>query len=307
MSSSAANASTLVTWLRAAGETTRLRLLALCAERDLSVSDLAMALRQSEPRVSRHLKILSAAGLIERLRHGQWVHYQVVRAGAMAAFVQGLIAQLDRTDPVFMRDRESLCGAGKDAPLGVTAQTRLGRALRAFLATGGARKTTGSVLIIGLEHPEILTAIDSAQQRVAIARSRRAAQAARALAEREGLSCRVLTGAQESISARDTERAGRPFDAIVLERLAPATQDLSQDLAVARQALVPGGRLWLFAEYESFESPPGRLPEHPLGKIRRILSEAGFVCEQLSPIEADGEHLLAASAIAAQESNMRVA
>ncbi|HYL70751.1 MAG TPA: ArsR family transcriptional regulator, partial [Candidatus Dormibacteraeota bacterium] len=54
----------LVTWLRAAGEPTRLRLLALTADAALSVSDLAQAVKQSEPRVSRHLKILTEAGLL---------------------------------------------------------------------------------------------------------------------------------------------------------------------------------------------------------------------------------------------------
>jgi DNA-binding transcriptional ArsR family regulator len=61
----------LLTWLRAAGEPTRLRLLALCAARELSVSDIAQIVGQSEPRVSRHLKILGDARLIERLRQGQ--------------------------------------------------------------------------------------------------------------------------------------------------------------------------------------------------------------------------------------------
>src|SRR5688572_28129504 len=98
----------LVVWLRAAGEVTRLRLLALCAERDLSVSDLATAIGQSEPRVSRHLKILSEAGLIARVRQGQWVHYQLSRTGLAVGFVQGLLAQLDRSDPLFVRDRERL-------------------------------------------------------------------------------------------------------------------------------------------------------------------------------------------------------
>ena len=64
----------LVQWLRATGEPTRLRLLALCGHGSLSVSDLADAIGQSEPRVSRHLRILTEAGLIERERQGQWVH-----------------------------------------------------------------------------------------------------------------------------------------------------------------------------------------------------------------------------------------
>ncbi|HLY53634.1 MAG TPA: metalloregulator ArsR/SmtB family transcription factor, partial [Steroidobacteraceae bacterium] len=65
----------MLAWLKAAGEPSRLRLLALCIERSLSVSDLAHALRQSEPRVSRHLKILCAAGLLSRTREGQRVRY----------------------------------------------------------------------------------------------------------------------------------------------------------------------------------------------------------------------------------------
>src|SRR5581483_12484436 len=97
-------------WLKAAGEDSRLRLLALCARQELSVSDLAEALRQSEPRVSRHLRILCEAGLLERLRQGQWVHYRLTHNAAAAGFVQGLLAQVDRNDPLFARDRERAFG-----------------------------------------------------------------------------------------------------------------------------------------------------------------------------------------------------
>ena len=48
--------------LRAAGEGTRLRILALLAEAELTVSDLTKILRQSQPRISRHLKLLAEAG-----------------------------------------------------------------------------------------------------------------------------------------------------------------------------------------------------------------------------------------------------
>src|SRR3979409_186853 len=94
----------LIAWLRAAGEPSRLRLLALCDQGDLSVSDLADALGQSEPRVCRHLRILSDAGLIERLRNGQWVHYRMASSTPAASFVKGLLAQLNRGDPLFTRD-----------------------------------------------------------------------------------------------------------------------------------------------------------------------------------------------------------
>jgi DNA-binding transcriptional ArsR family regulator len=297
----------LVGWLRAAGEPTRLRLLALCAERDLSVSDLAMALRQSEPRVSRHLKILSEAGLIARLRQGQWVHYQVAREGTAAAFIQGLLAQLDRNDPLFVRDRESLRVKGGDVPHAANTSSRLGRALTSFMDKDGT-VAPSSVLLLGIEHPELLSVFASGAKRsIALAHSRRAAQAMRALVERERLNCRVLIATSEPIGSRDIERAGPPFAAILLDRLAAPARNLSHDLSLAGKALEAGGRLWLFERYESLETQRGRVVEHPIAQIRRVLSEAGFVCERLSPIEADGEHVLAASAVLAQESNARVA
>src|SRR5438876_990122 len=60
----------LLTELRAAAEPTRLRLLALCAHAELTVTELTQILGQSQPRVSRHLKLLCEAGLLDRSRHG---------------------------------------------------------------------------------------------------------------------------------------------------------------------------------------------------------------------------------------------
>ncbi|MCX8255831.1 MAG: metalloregulator ArsR/SmtB family transcription factor, partial [Beijerinckiaceae bacterium] len=59
--------------LTAAGEPTRLRLLALLCDAELTVSELVAILRQSQPRISRHLKLLVEAGLVERHREGAWV------------------------------------------------------------------------------------------------------------------------------------------------------------------------------------------------------------------------------------------
>ena len=104
----------LLTWLRAAGEPTRLRLLALCAAVSSSVSDFAQVVGQSEPRVSRHLKILGEAGLIERLRQGQWVHYALARGGA-AAWIRpaGCWRSSTVRDPQLARDRRAGAGAAK--------------------------------------------------------------------------------------------------------------------------------------------------------------------------------------------------
>ena len=56
----------LLTALRAVAEPTRLRLVVLCARGELTVSELTQILGQSQPRVSRHLKLLCDAGLLDR-------------------------------------------------------------------------------------------------------------------------------------------------------------------------------------------------------------------------------------------------
>ncbi|HYE47015.1 MAG TPA: metalloregulator ArsR/SmtB family transcription factor, partial [Caulobacter sp.] len=70
-----------VEMLRAAGEPTRLRILALLALEELSVMELCRILEQSQPRVSRHLKLMSEAGLIERFPDGAWVFYRLPAEG----------------------------------------------------------------------------------------------------------------------------------------------------------------------------------------------------------------------------------
>ena len=152
----------MIGWLRAAGEASRMRLLALCAQGALSVSDLAQALGQSEPRVSRNLKILSEAGLIERLRHGQWVHYRIATTAAAASFVAGLLAQLDRRDAQLMHDRATVRAALALEPTGTITESRLGRTLAALVSADATANRGGAVLVVGITHPELLEASASA-------------------------------------------------------------------------------------------------------------------------------------------------
>ena len=94
--------------LKAAGEATRLRILALLTEAELTVSDLTEILRQSQPRLSRHLRLLTEAGLVERFREGSWAFFRLGEHGAMADIARMLMARLDANDPVIARDRERL-------------------------------------------------------------------------------------------------------------------------------------------------------------------------------------------------------
>ncbi len=98
----------LVTQLRAAGEITRARILALLAHGELSVGELAQVLNQSQPRLSRHLKFLTGAGLIERLPEGAWVFYRLPAEGGARALVDTLIASVDAHDPELKRDLDRL-------------------------------------------------------------------------------------------------------------------------------------------------------------------------------------------------------
>src|SRR6202030_56418 len=94
--------------LKAAGEATRLRILALLGEAELTVSDLTDILRQSQPRISRHLKLLAEAGLIERFREGTWAFYRLPEHGGGAQFARSLLNQLNPADPTIARDRDKL-------------------------------------------------------------------------------------------------------------------------------------------------------------------------------------------------------
>jgi ArsR family transcriptional regulator len=95
--------------LKAAGEQTRLRALALLTEGELAVGELAQALDQSQPRVSRHLKLLTEAGLVERAPEGAGVFYRLAGAGTIERHLaEAALTMIDPNDPVLTRDAERL-------------------------------------------------------------------------------------------------------------------------------------------------------------------------------------------------------
>jgi ubiquinone/menaquinone biosynthesis C-methylase UbiE/DNA-binding transcriptional ArsR family regulator len=94
--------------LKATAESTRLRLLALFTRGELTVSEVTQILRQSQPRVSRHLKLMSEAGLIERFKEGSWVFYRLAEGGPGRAIVQKLGELLPWDDATLKRDLERL-------------------------------------------------------------------------------------------------------------------------------------------------------------------------------------------------------
>src|SRR5258707_3784749 len=106
---------TLHAALRAAAEETRLRILALLGEAELTVSDLTKILRQSQPRISRHLKLLAEAGLVERFREGTWAFFRLAEQGSGAEVARALIDRLNPADQIIARDRARLASV-RQAP-----------------------------------------------------------------------------------------------------------------------------------------------------------------------------------------------
>src|SRR5882757_3118050 len=98
----------LLALLRAAAEDTRLRVLALAAREDLTVSDYVHVLGQSQPRVSRHLKLLVEAGLLERFREAQFTRFRLVTSGDDAALVREFVRRLDPKHARIAADRSRL-------------------------------------------------------------------------------------------------------------------------------------------------------------------------------------------------------
>jgi ArsR family transcriptional regulator len=94
--------------LKAAAEPTRVRLLAMLARGELTVTEITRVLHQSQPRVSRHLKLLCDAGLLERLPEGAWVFYRLAERGEGARWARTLLELLPADDHGLRRDLERL-------------------------------------------------------------------------------------------------------------------------------------------------------------------------------------------------------
>ena len=90
--------------LRAIAEETRLRIILLLARGELNVKDLTNILGQSQPRVSRHLKLLLDASLINRHREGSWVYFRLSEKARNQSFVASVIQSVEATDKILKRD-----------------------------------------------------------------------------------------------------------------------------------------------------------------------------------------------------------
>jgi len=254
--------SNAIDMLRAAAEPTRLRLLALCGEIELTVSELTEILAQSQPRVSRHLKLLVGAGLLTRVREGTNAFYRTVSDGPAAALVHDILDAVDREGDPIAADRSRLAEirdrrtaqAGEYFKRNAASWDRIRslhvdehdveRALlarvpdnvRNYLDLGTG---TGRILELIAPRAQRAAGLDLSREMLAIARSR---------LERSGFGhCTLRHG--------DLYRLPWPagqFDLVTVHQVLHYTDDPAGAIAEAARVMAPGGRLIVvdFAPHE---------------------------------------------------------
>lgn len=294
----------LLAGLRAAGEETRLRIVALLAEGELSVSDLTDILGQSQPRISRHLKLLAEAGLVRRYREGAWAFFRLDDAGAGGAFAASLAAWLDRADPVLVADRERL--AAVRAARAEAAQSYFASvardwdrlrslhvpddAVEAAVEAAVGEGSPGAMLDLGTGTGRMLERIAPKFGRaVGVDASHAMLAVARANLEKAGLSRVELR--QGDIHALPFTRGS--FDLVIIHQVLHFLEDPGRALREAAAMLAPGGRLIVvdFAPHE-MEFLRSEHAHRRLGfsraQIAGWFTEAGLACDLAEEVTAAG-------------------
>ncbi|UOM36867.1 metalloregulator ArsR/SmtB family transcription factor [Acuticoccus sp. I52.16.1] len=252
--SSGSGHETLVAALRAAGETTRLRILSLLSDSDLTVKDLTLILGQSQPRISRHLKLLADAGLVARSAEGAFAFYRLADTGAGTRLAEALLAQLDPDDPIHQRDRERRSGirAAKAAAAADyfatnaevwdrirslhVPEAEVEAAIRAILGEKPIRNLldvgtgTGRMLELMAPHAQRTLGVDASAAMLSVARAN--------LAKAGVANARL---AQDDIYALSA--GADRFDVVLIHQVLHYLDDPGRALAEAARALAPGGRL----------------------------------------------------------------
>jgi len=243
----------LLTTLAAAADPTRLRLLALAAGGAFCVNDFCEVLGQSQPRLSRHLRLLHEAGLLERTREGVNAWY-VLAQGDSGALVRDLLRRIDADDPVLAADRrgaarvlaqrareasEKFRSTGADWDemraldlpaaaveaelLRLLGSGTLGRALDIGTGTGRLLEVLAPNVASGL-------GIDASRAMLALARVR--------LAKPEFAHLSVRLADMYALPLHDAS-----FDLVLLQMVLHYAEDAAAAIAEARRVLAPGGRL----------------------------------------------------------------
>ncbi|MDX5367690.1 MAG: metalloregulator ArsR/SmtB family transcription factor [Alphaproteobacteria bacterium] len=253
----------LLAGLRAAGEPTRLRLLALLARGELTVTELTQILRQSQPRVSRHLKLLCEAGLLERFREGSWVFYRLAGTGQVGELAEVLSGLIPQEDIVIARDLERLEAVRAARAVKAAAYFRANSGewnrirslyvpedkVEEAMVELGAREGLGLVADLGTGTGRMLELFGPmARTGLGIDLSPEMLALARAQLDRPELQhCSVRQGDLYDLPLQDESA-----DLVTLHMVLHYLDDPAASIAEAARVLKPGGRL-LIADFAPHE------------------------------------------------------
>ncbi len=231
-----------------------MRLLALCAHAELTVTELTQILGQSQPRVSRHLKLLVEAGLLDRFREGTWAFYRMSETQTCATLGRTIVDLIPDDDSTITRDLERLeavqASRAKQAAdyfrdnaarwdqirsLHVD-DAEIERAMLSMLRPDDV----GELLDIGTGTGRMLIVYgDQATRAVGIDLSREMLSVARVNLERAGMrNCQVRLGDMYQLPV-----ASDSFDSVTIHQVLHYADSPGDVIAEAARALRPGGRL----------------------------------------------------------------
>ena len=268
--------------LRAAAEETRLRIVALLTDGELSVTDLTDILGQSQPRISRHLKLLVEAGLVERHREGAWAFFRL--AEGRAGLIDPMVAVLDRDSPPLSEDRARL--EGVRAQRAEAAQSFFARlapkwdrlrslhvsetVVEAAVVEALGGHPIQNLIDLGTGTGRMLSLLGArAKRATGLDSSHAMLSVARANLERAGLSRIDLR--QGDIHAPPFGRGS--FDLVLVHQVLHYLDDPARALREAARLVAPGGRLLVvdFAPHD-----------HEFLRETQAHRRLGFAAEQVS-------------------------
>jgi ArsR family transcriptional regulator len=250
---------TLLAIFRALGDPSRLRILMLLRGLDLAVGEIARVLQQSQPRVSRHLRILAEAGLVERVKEGAWVFVRLGPAAVTApvlAAVDALARDLKGGSDLAASDRERLAVVRAERRAAVEAwfndhadgweqerslfSREAGVEAAIVAALGGAAARLGDLVDVGTGTGRMIELLGGqAASALGLDRSPEMLRIARSRLEAAGLAtARVQAGDMYALPLADAAA-----DTIVLHQVLHFADDPAAVLAEAARVLRPGGRL----------------------------------------------------------------
>ncbi|HVF18422.1 MAG TPA: metalloregulator ArsR/SmtB family transcription factor [Steroidobacteraceae bacterium] len=278
--------------LRAAAEPTRLRILALLSRAELTVGEICDVLSQSQPRVSRHLKLLTDAGLIDRLREQYWVYYRVPADALAQQAVEQLLSFVDADDEVFVRDRqrmERVLGERvRRAAAASAADPRLSEHMQAVLVKELGSDSIGSLLDVGTGAGHMLELLAGrATRAVGVDISSDALRLARTNIYGAGLRhCELRRG-----DMYDLPFEVPSFDVATVGRVLAAADEPVRALTEIARTLKHDGRLLLIDDFDALEKACGG---NPIATLRQWFATAGLEFVRVHPLDTEHGHLLIA-------------